>query len=93
MWITFCPVVKPWFAISIESGVPVNEVVVVIPLAVNPNPRVMTFLFGLSYCTVVIPVFLGLTVTLIVSLWLNPWVPDVETITRFCSMVPFIISV
>ena len=78
--------------ILIESGVPVREVVDVTPLAANPNPRVITFLFGLSYCTVVIPVFLGLTVILTSALWPNPWVPAKETFTLFCSIDPLIIS-
>ena len=76
--------------ILIESGIPVNEVEDVIPLALNPKPRVTTFLFGLSYWIVVIPLFLGLTSIVTVELCFNPWVPATATVTLFCSIDPFI---
>ena len=69
VWITFCPVVNPWFVISIVLGIPVNEVADVTPATVNDNGLNTAFRLAALYLTVTVVVKPELTSIKTVSLF------------------------
>ena len=65
-------------------------VVVLTPVVTNPTGLTINLLLKSLYVSVTIPVFWGLTLTKILWGELKPWVPAVETVTKFLLMSPVI---
>ena len=92
VWITLWPVFNSWLTISIESGWPINDEVVVIPVAVKSNVLAISFLFALLYLIGTVVLIPASTLSSTRSLCFNPCVLAAETVTKFFSIVPFTVS-